>query len=263
MWIGAALDNKWVSRLGNLSFIVGGVLWGIREVSSFGATNAAIVALLLAGILLMAVPPLSRRINGPHAERRKAERFLALGRQQERASTADLDMRLDEITPISASFTLHPKAPSAPVVGGVVGNTRAIAREASELAKAAAAGSGLSPSAATVALHEVRTLRQQGQALLDELWKHADSAKQAGGALPEVYLGQAQDWHKRFRVRAERHLAAKELAIHTEAFPLWRETAPKLAGAGIRDTLVDQLDAMFNANLDALDLVEKRLSGVG
>lgn len=79
MW--KALDSRWVSRAGNLAFLLGALQGAARVLMGLSLANVLTVVLIVAGVALMAIPYLSRlRSAQPATRPEAADSHAAKGR---------------------------------------------------------------------------------------------------------------------------------------------------------------------------------------
>jgi hypothetical protein len=127
-----ALDNKWLSRAGNVALVIGAVLWVIHHFHTIGAwvpSNAFGVVLMGVGIVLMALPYVSRHVTRPQEE----GPYVATGEL-----TNMMGQLKAELEHLYQSEVGRPKAPSESFVitfarYGVAGNEADVKARLTEL----------------------------------------------------------------------------------------------------------------------------------
>ena len=213
-------------------------------------------------------PPKRRpRLRRRRSTEERDRSLIAAGQMGGRLAQAlpGLDVVGPEIKPGQVGWTLRSKQSADPQKEAAE-VAKQPPRAPSELARAAAGLPTVSQqlyeeSTKKRDLASARQLQAEGKRLHEELWAHADAAKQRPfGSIPGVYLGQAEDWYKRFRELAQRHLSRKALALETEPYPVWQGAIGALAMAAGSQKLVEDIDKMFHANLRVLDQIERRLT---
>lgn len=253
------LDNRWISRAGNASFLIGVVIVGVRYASGLSPLSIATVVLVALGVLLMLIPHRTRLSRIAHRSELVSEsdqaassgraiaEYEATKRAEGEARTQALFRRLQAPSePATYQDVYEQEVPvraskaALSITASAVANARKQAVEKPQLM-----------SAARLLRTELRDIRHKIRML------HGDPVLADGFAFPASQWNRYSELIAGYPELYDVLEAAYTAAHHANEIWRWRRTqaTSRLIGANLEQDGIDLADQKAESAIRVLDSV--------